>query len=102
MALIIGVFIAMLTPAVFSLPAEILSPSVQGIGFGVLLTLNGLGNAMGPIIAGFFRDLTGNYLWGFIAMSIMVMIAIIPMVILRIYGRKYTYDKPFIDSSGTY
>jgi MFS family permease len=46
----IGIFVAILTPALFSLPAELLPESVMGFGFGILGTGAGVGSAVGPYI----------------------------------------------------
>jgi MFS family permease len=88
LAIFMGIFIAMLTPAVFAIPGEILPSSVQGIAFGIILTCQGLGNVLGPAVSGIFRDLTGNYFWSFMGMSAMIVIAIIPIVILQLFHKK--------------
>ncbi|MGD9043628.1 MAG: MFS transporter [Desulfobacterales bacterium] len=79
----IGVFVAILTPAIFSLPAELLPESVMGFGFGILGTGAGIGMAVGPYIIGSLRDATGDYLWSFAAMAIFPALGIIPMLILK-------------------
>ena len=78
----IGVFVAVLTPAIFSLPAELLPESVMGFGFGILGTGMGIGTSIGPFIVGSLRDARGDYLWSFAAMAIFPAIGIIPMLIL--------------------
>jgi MFS family permease len=90
LAIFMGVFIAMFTPALFSLPGEIFPARVQGIAFGIILTCQGLGNVVGPIISGFFRDLSGDYFWSFIGMCSMIILGVIPMVILQIFHKKKT------------
>ena len=79
----IGVFVAVLTPAIFSLPAELLPESVMGLGFGILGTGMGIGTSVGPFIVGSLRDATGDYLWSFAAMALFPAVGIIPMLILR-------------------
>jgi MFS family permease len=79
----IGVFVAILTPAIFSLPAELLPESVMGFGFGILGTGMGIGTSVGPFIVGSLRDATGDYLWSFAAMAIFPAIGIMPMLILK-------------------
>lgn len=79
----IGIFVALLTPAIFSFPAELLPGPVMGFGFGMLGTAMGLGISVGPYIAGTLRDATGNYLWSFVAMAIFTSLGIIPMVLLK-------------------
>jgi MFS family permease len=88
LAILMGLFIAMLTPAVFSIPGEILPPAVQGVAFAVILTCQGLGNVIGPAVTGFLRDMTGDYLWSFIGMVAMVVIAIIPILVLQFTRKK--------------
>jgi MFS family permease len=83
-----GIFVAMFTPASFAMPADMLSERVRGIGFGIILTCLGLGNAVGPAIAGMCRDVSGNYWCSFMAMAIMVFLGIIPIVIVRAYKKK--------------
>jgi MFS family permease len=83
-----GIFVAMFTPASFAMPADMLPERVRGIGFGIILTCLGLGNALGPAIAGMCRDVSGNYWCSFMAMAIMVFLGIIPIVIVRVYKKK--------------
>ncbi len=87
LAILIGVFVALLTPAIFSLPAELLPESVMGFGFGILGTTLGIGISVGPFIAGSLRDATGDYLWSFAAMAILSGLGIIPMLLLRLKKR---------------
>ena len=79
-----GIFIALLTPAIFSLPAELLPERVMGFAFGVLGSTLGIGISIGPYIVGSLRDATGDYLWSFAAMAIFSGLGIIPMLILRL------------------
>ncbi|MGA7677130.1 MAG: MFS transporter [Dehalococcoidia bacterium] len=87
LAISMGIFVAMFTPASFAMPADMLPERVRGIGFGIILTCLGLGNALGPAIAGMCRDVTGNYWCSFMAMSVMVFLGIIPIVIVRVYKK---------------
>lgn len=87
LSLSIGVFIALLTPAIFSLPAELLSERLMGFAFGILGTTLGIGISVGPYIVGSLRDATGDYLWSFAAMAILSGLGIIPMLILRMGGK---------------
>ncbi len=79
----IGIFVALLTPAIFSLPAELLPEPMMGFAFGILGTTLGIGISVGPYIVGSLRDATGDYLWSFAAMAIFSGLGIIPMLILR-------------------
>ena len=78
-----GVFVAILTPAIFSLPAELLLDRMTGVGFGISSTSRGIGASLGPLIVGSLRDATGNYLWGFVAMATFAMLGVIPMMLLK-------------------
>ncbi len=82
-AILIGVFVAILTPAIFSLPAELLPESLMGFGFGIHGTSLGIGISLGPYIIGLLRDLTGDYLISFIAMATFSALGILPMLLLR-------------------
>jgi MFS family permease len=82
LAVSMGIFVAMFTPASFAMPADILTERVRGIGFGIILTCQGFGNVLGPAIAGIFRDITGDYLWSFTAMSVMALLGIIPIALI--------------------
>jgi MFS family permease len=88
LAISMGIFVAMFTPASFAMPADMLPERVRGIGFGIILTCLGLGNAVGPAIAGMCRDFSGNYWCSFMVMAIMVFLGIIPIVIVRAYKKK--------------
>jgi MFS family permease len=85
-AISIGVLIALVTPAVFSFPAELLHKTAIGFGFGIYGTALGIGIAVGPYIVGNLRDATGNYQWSFTAMAILTALGIIPMLIFKIKG----------------
>jgi MFS family permease len=82
LAISMGVFIAMFTPASFAMPADILSERVRGIGFGIILTCQAFGNVLGPAIAGSLRDITGDYWWSFVAMSVLALLGIIPVLVI--------------------
>jgi MFS family permease len=88
LAISMGIFVAMFTPASYAMPADMLPERVRGIGFGIILTCLGLGNAFGPAVAGMCRDVSGNYFCSFMAMAIMVFLGIIPIVIVRAYKKK--------------
>ncbi len=86
LAISIGIFIALLTPAIFSLPAELLPEGMMGFAFGILGTALGIGISVGPYIVGSLRDATGDYLWSFTAMAIFCGLGVIPMLTLRIWN----------------
>ncbi len=82
-AISLGVFAAIQPTAIFSLAAELLPPSVMGVGFGILGTLGAIGMALGPYVAGTLRDLTGNYLWSFNAMAILSALGVLPALLVK-------------------
>ena len=82
-AISIGVFTAILTPAIFALPAELLPERMTGFGFGVIGTSFGIGVSLGPLVVGSLRDATGNYLWSFVAMATFAALGVIPMLLLK-------------------
>lgn len=57
-----GGFAAILSPAV----AEYFGLKEHGVIFGTLNGFTGLGQAVGPLVAGRIFDVTGNYNWAFI------------------------------------
>jgi MFS family permease len=79
----IGVFAAILVPAIFSLPAELLPERITGFGFGIVGTALGIGVLSGPYIVGSLRDATGNYLLSFVAMATFAALGVIPMLLLK-------------------
>ncbi len=87
-AISIGVFAAILTPAIFSLPAELLPERMTGFGFGIIVTSLGIGASLGPLIVGSLRDATGNYLLSFVAMATFAALGVIPMLLLKRTARQ--------------
>ncbi len=59
-SILIGVAVAMVPPAIFSFPAELLPERLAGLGFGIIGTIFGVGVFLGPYVAGFLRDATGR------------------------------------------
>jgi MFS family permease len=84
----IGLFVALMTPAIFSFPAELLRRSVMGFGFGILAMAVGIGMSVGPYLVGSLRDATGNYAWSFATMAIFGGMGIVPMIILKMKERE--------------
>lgn len=79
----IGVFVGLVTPAIFSFPAELLPEPIIGFGFGIVGTNLGIGISLGPYIVGMLRDATGNYIWSFTAMATFMALSIIPILFLK-------------------
>ena len=70
LTLLLGVFVALVAPAIFTLPAEVVPRARMGLGFGVLNTIFGIGAMVGPLGVGVLRDATGDYRAGFTLMAV--------------------------------
>lgn len=62
--------------------AELFGVRVMGRVMGLVLTVDGLGEASGPILAGALRDKTGSYTLGFTALIILSVIGTIAVALL--------------------
>ena len=62
--------------------AEVFGVKVMGRVMGLILTVDGLGEAFGPILAGGLRDSTGSYATGFTALIILSVIGTIAVGML--------------------
>ena len=62
--------------------AELFGVKVMGRVMGLVLTVDGLGEALGPILAGWLRDRTGSYTLGFTALIILSVIGTIAVTML--------------------
>ena len=62
--------------------AELFGVKVMGRVMGLVLTVDGLGEAFGPILAGGLRDRTGSYAMGFTALIILSVIGTIAVALL--------------------
>ena len=62
--------------------AELFGVKVMGRVMGLILTVDGLGEAFGPILAGGLRDRTGSYTLGFTALIILSVIGTIAVAML--------------------
>lgn len=72
--------------AVFSLPSELLDRRMLGFGFGVLSSLVNVGAFVGPVLAGYARDVTGNYFfsfWTMAGLALLLSLTIIPVRLNR-------------------
>ncbi len=82
-AILIGLFMAMVATSIFALPAELLPERMTGLGFGIINTMFGVGVFLGPYVVGFSRDISGAYYWSFTAMSAFALLGVIPMLLLK-------------------
>ncbi len=62
--------------------AELFGVKVMGRVMGLVLTVDGLGEAFGPMLAGGLRDRTGSYTLGFTALIILSVIGTIAVAML--------------------
>jgi MFS family permease len=83
LAISMGLFVAIFSPAIFSLPAELLAGPMMGFGFGIITASQGVGTSLGPVIIGSLRDATGNYLWSFTALSAFAALGVIPVLLIK-------------------
>lgn len=69
--------------------AELFGVKVMGRVMGLILTVDGLGEAFGPIMAGGLRDYSGSYALGFTALIVLSVIGTIAVSLLP----KTTFNK---------
>ena len=62
--------------------AELFGVKVMGRVMGLVLTVDGLGEAFGPILAGGLRDNTGSYAMGFTALIVLSVIGTLAVACL--------------------
>jgi len=84
LSILIGIFTAVIPTAIFAYTPDILPERMMGFGFGVLGTSIGIGISLSTYIVGVLRDITGNYMLSFTMMAILSLMAIFPMVVLRL------------------
>ena len=71
--------------------AELFGIKVMGRVMGLVLTVDGIGEALGPILAGALRDHSGSYAIGFAVLIILsvsgtVAVALLPAKLLNLYN----------------
>jgi MFS family permease len=87
--LLLGIFMAVLLPALYAFPADILHPGEDNIAFGVISGCFGVGIIFGSFIAGALRDISGNFNGSFFSMALMCLMMVIPVIwIMRRLNRK--------------
>jgi sugar phosphate permease len=62
--------------------AELFGLKVMGRVMGLVLTIDGIGEALGPILAGWLRDQTGSYSLGFTSLIILSVIGTVAIAML--------------------
>ncbi|MEX2233962.1 MAG: MFS transporter [Cyclobacteriaceae bacterium] len=62
--------------------AELFGVKVLGRVMGIIISVDGLGEAFGPMLAAYIRDRSGSYLYGFSALIILAVIGTIAVILL--------------------
>ena len=62
--------------------AELFGVKALGRVMGVIISIDGLGEAFGPMLAAFIRDTSGNYVYGFSALIGLALIGTIAIIML--------------------
>ncbi len=77
--------------------AELFGVKVMGRVMGLILTVDGLGEAFGPILAGWLRDRSGSYTTGFTAL---ILLSVIGTIAVAMLPRKKTHNDRLTDHWG--
>ena len=79
-------FGATLAPVtIFALMPRLLKPDQTKLGYSLLSSGASMGAAIGPVIAGLLRDITGNYSMSFVGMAIFMLFTM--LTALPLYKR---------------
>ena len=62
--------------------AELFGVKVMGRVMGLILSVDGLGEAFGPILAGWLRDRSGSYTIGFTALILLSVVGTVAVLML--------------------
>ena len=62
--------------------AELFGVKVLGRVMGIIISVDGLGEAFGPMLAAYIRDRSGSYLYGFSALIILAAIGTLAIILL--------------------
>ncbi len=93
LAILMGIFSAMIPAPTYSLPPEMLKPENVGLGFGVISTCSSAGLFIAPYLVGKAKDLTGSYHSSFILISVFfLLIAVFIFFAHRSRKRKKRFD----------
>lgn len=88
-----GLFIAANYALTSIILVELISLERFTNAYGVLLLVQGIANLLGPPLAGFIRDLTGNYKLAFYLSGFFIAISGLMMMLLPVRGRIRKYRK---------
>jgi len=78
--LLLGLFLALMVPTIYSMPADLLPPERLGLAYGLLSMAFGVGGLSGSLLVGMARDWSGDYQWGFQWMALLSLLAAGAMV----------------------
>jgi MFS transporter, ACS family, 4-hydroxyphenylacetate permease len=87
----IGSFCALFTFWTFPASAGILSPKARPAGIALINCIGiGGGSAIGPIVIGYLKDLTGNFTLGLVYVAVMLLMGVICIIIVATQTRVAT------------
>jgi len=78
--LLLGLFLALMVPTIYSMPADFLPPERLGLAYGLLSMAFGVGGLSGALLVGMARDWSGDYQLGFQWMVLLSLLAAGAMV----------------------
>jgi len=78
--LLLGLFLALMVPTIYSMPADLLPPERLGLAYGLLSMAFGVGGLSGSLLVGMARDWSGDYQLGFQWMALLSLLAAGAMV----------------------
>lgn len=88
-----GLFIAANYALTSVILVELISLERFTNAYGLLLLVQGIANLVGPPLAGFIRDVTGNYILAFYLAGLFISISGLIMMFLPMRGRYRKYRK---------
>lgn len=62
--------------------AELFGVKALGRVMGIIISVDGLGEAFGPMLAAYLRDISGSYVYGFSALIVLALIGTIAIILL--------------------
>ena len=73
---------------------DLIPPAAFGISVGIVGGLcGGLGGVVGPLLLGYLYDLSGSFLWGFVALALATVLGAAAMVPVVTYEKKIRVEK---------
>ncbi|MDQ7015361.1 MAG: MFS transporter, partial [Gammaproteobacteria bacterium] len=73
--LLLGLFLALMVPTIYSMPSELLPVESLGLAYGLLSMAFGVGALLGALTVGWARDGSGDYQLGFQWMMLLSLLA---------------------------